>query len=54
MDALLVDGVQDGQSGLHIACKHAHMDLVEYLCEVGGDKLLVLSDRVREHTSRCC
>ncbi len=38
--------MQDGWSCLHIASFHGHLDVVEYVCEVGGERLLMLSDKV--------
>ena len=40
--------VQNGWSCLHKACEKGHLDVVKYLCEHVGEKLLMLTDKVSE------
>jgi hypothetical protein len=37
---------QHGWSCLHQACEKGRLDVVEYLCERGGEALLMLQDKV--------
>ena len=39
---------QVGTSCLYIACTNAHLNVVKYLCELGGEKLLMLTNNVSE------
>ena len=41
--------VQDGESCLYAACEGGHLKVVEYLCELGGEKLLMQTNEVSEH-----
>ena len=38
--------VQNGWSCLFIASHNGHLDVAKYLCEVGGERLLTLTDNV--------
>jgi hypothetical protein len=38
--------IQDGASCLHTACQWGHLEVVKYLCERGGEELLMLTDKV--------
>jgi hypothetical protein len=38
--------VQDGWSCLLIASEKGHLDVAKYLCEVGGERLLTLTQNV--------
>jgi hypothetical protein len=38
--------VQGGSSCLLVACHAGHLDMVKYLCERGGEKLLMLMSKV--------
>ena len=38
--------VQDGASCLLKACENRHVELAKYLCKLGGDELLMLTDKV--------
>ena len=40
--------VQDGASCLYIASQNRHLAVVKLLCERGGEKLLMLTDKVSE------
>ena len=40
--------VQNNASCLYIACQEGHLDVVKYLCERGGEKLLMLTTMVSE------
>jgi hypothetical protein len=39
--------VQNGWSCLLKASQNGHLDVVKHLCEVGGETLLMLTDKVR-------
>jgi hypothetical protein len=38
--------IQEGSSCLHIASTRGHLELVKYLCERGGEVLLMLKNEV--------
>ncbi len=40
---------QEGESCLYMACQNGHFELVKYLYERGGEKLLMLTLKVRLH-----
>ncbi len=42
--------MQDGASCLLKACENGHVGVVKYLCEQGGEELLMLTDKVRLYT----
>jgi len=39
--------VQDGTSCLHFACSGGSLEIVKYMYELGGEKLLMLQSKVR-------
>ncbi len=39
--------VQDGSSCLHFACSGGSLEIVKYMYELGGEKLLMLQSKVR-------
>ena len=45
--------VQAGRSCLHKACKAGSLEVVKYLCERGGEKLLMLTSNVRSSCLFC-
>jgi hypothetical protein len=38
--------MQLGWTGLLIACQDGHLEVVKYLCETGGEKLMMKPDKV--------
>ncbi len=38
--------MQDGTTPLILACKACNKDIVQYLCEIGGEELMMLTDEV--------
>ncbi len=39
-------GVQDGSSCLHIACRRRDIEIIRYLCDQGGEELLMQTEGV--------
>ena len=44
--------MQDGASCLMVASQNGHLEVVRYLCERGGEKLLLMADNVSVYVRR--